>query len=194
MNNMQHDTDAFELKRMMRQEAHELAFEFQVKGQRRFMDKRDALVQEYKVTNNRVHNDRMDKLNINTKIVISQKQNETRLKKLTVRSEQLQRVRGDIKNRIMTDLAADTDLYRETVKNMIVQGMIRLIENEVELKVREGEQELINGMLDECSEQYAEIMLRETLKVYECKLNVCETVFLKKEEGSEYGGVMMYAH
>ena len=31
-----HDSDAFELKRMMRQEAHEKAFEIQVQGQRDF--------------------------------------------------------------------------------------------------------------------------------------------------------------
>lgn len=136
----------------------------------------------------------MEKLNIDAKIVYSQKQNETRLKKLTVRSQQLERVRGDIKERIKTDLAPDTDKYRDTVKDMIVQGMIRLIEEEVELKVREGEQDLINGMLEECQESYASIMKEATLNDYECKLSVNENVFLKEEEGAEYGGVMMYAH
>jgi uncharacterized protein YkuJ len=40
-----HDSDAFELKRMMRQEAHEKAFEIQVQGQREFESERDKLVQ-----------------------------------------------------------------------------------------------------------------------------------------------------
>ena len=121
-----------------------------MQGQRDFETKCATLVREHKVVNNRQHNEKMDKLNVNSKIVFSQKHNETRLKKLTVRSAQLEKVRGDIKDRIKTELAPDTDKYRETVKNMIVQGMIRLIEDTIELKVREGEQDLINGMLAEC--------------------------------------------
>ncbi len=179
---------------MMRQEAYEQAFEYQVLGQRLFEDKRDTLVREHKAKNTREHNEKMDKLNIDSKIVFSQKYNETRLKKLTVRSQQLERVRGDIKDRIKTELAPDTDKYRETVKSMIVQGMIRLIEEKIELKVREGEQDLIKGMLEECQEQYATIMKEATLKEYTCELSVSETVFLKPEEGAEYGGVIMYAH
>jgi hypothetical protein len=45
----QHDTDAFELKRMMRQEAHEKAFEFHVLGQREFEAERDQLVNKGKL-------------------------------------------------------------------------------------------------------------------------------------------------
>ncbi len=40
------ETDAFELKRMMRQEAHEKAFEIQVMAQRLFEKEKDKIVQE----------------------------------------------------------------------------------------------------------------------------------------------------
>ena len=40
------DTDAFELKRMMRQEAHEKSFEIQVMGQRLFEKEMDNIVKE----------------------------------------------------------------------------------------------------------------------------------------------------
>ena len=39
------ETDSFELKRMMRQEAHEKAFEIQVMGQRLFEKEKDKIVQ-----------------------------------------------------------------------------------------------------------------------------------------------------
>ena len=38
------DADAFELKRMMRQQAHEKAFEIQVMAQRTFEIKRDQII------------------------------------------------------------------------------------------------------------------------------------------------------
>ena len=40
------ETDAFELKRMMRQEAHEKAYEIQVMAQRLFEKEKDKIVQE----------------------------------------------------------------------------------------------------------------------------------------------------
>lgn len=40
------DTDAFELKRMMRQEAHEKAFEVKVMGQRLFEKEKSKIVKE----------------------------------------------------------------------------------------------------------------------------------------------------
>ena len=40
------ESDAFELKRMMRQDAHEKAFETQVLGQRIFEREKDKLVKE----------------------------------------------------------------------------------------------------------------------------------------------------
>ena len=40
------DTDAFELKRMMRQEAHEKAFEVKVMGQRLFEKEKIKIVKE----------------------------------------------------------------------------------------------------------------------------------------------------
>jgi hypothetical protein len=39
------ETDAFELKRMMRQEAHEKAFEIEVQTQRLYEKERDKLIQ-----------------------------------------------------------------------------------------------------------------------------------------------------
>ena len=40
--------------------------------------------------------------------------------------------------------------------------MIKLLEPNLELKVREEEVDLIKGMLGECESQYSEIMMNET--------------------------------
>ena len=40
------DSDAFQLKRMMRQDAHEKAFEMQVLGQRAYEEQRDKTIAE----------------------------------------------------------------------------------------------------------------------------------------------------
>ena len=80
------------------------------------------------------------------------------------------------------------------MKQLIIQGMIRLLEPEVEIKVREGEQDMINGLLEECESQYSARMMEETEREYTTKLTVREDRFMTEEEGAEFGGVVMYAH
>ena len=57
---------------------------------------------------------------------------------------------------------------------MRVQGMIKLLEDQVELKVRKNETDLVQGLLAECEREYAEIMLRETTREYSCTLSVVD--------------------
>ena len=72
--------------------------------------------------------------------------------------------------------------------------MIKLLEENVELKVREDEVDLVKGMLSECETLYSEIMLRETKREYLTTLTVMEDLFLKEEEGGKGGGILLYAH
>ena len=72
--------------------------------------------------------------------------------------------------------------------------MIKLMEDEIELQVREDEVPLASGLLRECQEEYAQIMLQETKRNYSCTLAVREDKYLTKEQGGECGGVILYAH
>ena len=44
--------------------------------------------------------------------------------------------------------------------------MIKLLEEEVELKAREDEQDLVSGLLEECQDRYTEVMKEETGRDY----------------------------
>ena len=46
--------------------------------------------------------------------------------------------------------------------------MIKLLEENLELMVREDEVALVEGMLDECSQEFTDIMKRETTRDYSC--------------------------
>jgi len=52
--------------------------------------------------------------------------------------------------------------------------MIKLLEEEVEIKAREEEVDLVKGMLNECQSRYSEIMMEETKREYSCTLSVLE--------------------
>ena len=71
--------------------------------------------------------------------------------------------------------------------------MIKLLEDNLELMVREDEVDLVNGMLDECQDEYSELMKRETTRDYATVLTVREDRFLNAENGGRCGGVILYA-
>ena len=72
--------------------------------------------------------------------------------------------------------------------------MIKLLEDELELKVREQEVSMVQGILSECEAEYTDIMKRETTRDYACSLSVMEDQFLTAENGGRCGGVILYAH
>lgn len=72
--------------------------------------------------------------------------------------------------------------------------MIKLLEDNLEIKVREDEVSMVKRMLESCQDEYEEIMLRETTREYSCQLTVIEDAFLTMENGGRCGGVILYAH
>jgi vacuolar-type H+-ATPase subunit E/Vma4 len=72
--------------------------------------------------------------------------------------------------------------------------MIKLLEENLEIKVRRDEVSLAKGMLSECESLFTETMKNETGRDYACKLTVCDDIFLEDREGGACGGVFLLAH
>ena len=179
---------------MMRQDAHEKAFEMQVLGQRAYEEQRDKTIAEGEKKLKREFESKLDDQRIKQKIEVSQLTNQTRLDKMKHRNECMENLRSSAMERLVNDYGAANPQYIETLKNLIVQGMIKLLEEEVELKVREDEVDVVNGLLEECEAKYAEIMLEETKREYTTKLSVMEDKYLRDDEGGKSGGILLYAH
>ncbi len=136
----------------------------------------------------------MDNLTINQKIAASAKTNETRIKRMVCRNDHLDLLKADTKARIISELSGTSKKYEETIKQLIIQGMIRMLEDEVEIKVRKGEQDMISKMLPACEEQFSKHMKQQTGRdTYKTKLTIIKDKFLTVEEGSEFGGVILYS-
>jgi hypothetical protein len=72
--------------------------------------------------------------------------------------------------------------------------MIRLLEENVEVKVRKGEQDMIQKMFKSCETEFSAHMKKETGRDYTTKLTIMPEKFLTEEEGSEFGGIILFAH
>lgn len=72
--------------------------------------------------------------------------------------------------------------------------MIRLLEENVEIKVRKGEEDMIKKMFPSCEKEFKDHMKKETGRDYDTKLTIMPEKFLTVEEGSEFGGILLLAH
>ena len=116
------ETDAFELKRMMRQEAHEKAFEIQVMAQRLYEQEKDKIVQAGLHTMNEDFDKKLQKLTQNLNIERSTKVNEARLKKMKERNDCVERVKEETRDHMLRSIVNPTNLtYRAAIKNLIIQ-------------------------------------------------------------------------
>merc|ERR1712032_1227236 len=134
----------------------------QVLGQRAYEESRDKTIDEGEKKLKREFEAKLEDQRIKQKIEVSQLTNQTRLDKMKRRNECMENLRVSARWRLQNDFKKDNPQYVNTLKNLVIQGMIKLLEEEVELKVREEEVDMVKGMIDECQTKYSEIMLEET--------------------------------
>jgi V-type H+-transporting ATPase subunit E len=119
------ETDAFELKRMMRQEAHEKSYEIQVMAQRLFEKEKDKIVQQGLETMNEEYDKKIMNLTMNLNIERSTKINQTRILRMTERNKCIDRVKEETKEQMLKTIVNPTNyMYKNAMKNLIIQVSI----------------------------------------------------------------------
>ena len=187
-------TDSFELKRFMIQEAHEKAFEIKVTCQRMFEKEKANIVKtgKKKVDDN-ILKSRID-LTTELNIKRSTQVNKSRMKKMNERDKLLKQLVKEALVKIEENLAQpENEEYREVLKKLIMQGLIKLLEKKVLIKCREKDVDLINGIIEEVKEEFIELMQKETgSDEYTVEIEVIEDNFIKENTAAgKCGGLVM---
>ena len=99
------DSDAFELKRMMRQEAHEKCFEIQVQGQRLFEAEKDKIVKEGIEYLDSKHENKLNNLKMSLNINKSKRVNETRVHRMKARNACIEKIKQTAKQHLIDNVA-----------------------------------------------------------------------------------------
>ena len=187
-------TDSFELKRFMIQEAHEKAFEIKVTSQRLFEKEKKNIVKEgIKRVDENVDKSRRElqtELNINR----STKVNKSRMKKMNARNDLMKNLVQETLTYLEEEFAnPESDEYREVIKKLIMQGLIKLLEPKVLIKCREKDLDMINGLIEEVQNEYAELMQAETERdEYTVEIHVIEDNFIKEDTpAGKCGGIVL---
>ena len=85
----------------------------------------------------------------------------------------------------MVEKIKDKGLYKELLKNLLVQGLIKLMEAEVTVQCRKSDVDLVKGQIEPAIKEYKAIMQRE-VEAFKGKDLPCKVLIDEKKSLPEY--------
>eukprot|EP00355_Strombidium_rassoulzadegani_P009349 CAMPEP_0168622510 /NCGR_PEP_ID=MMETSP0449_2-20121227/8310_1 /TAXON_ID=1082188 /ORGANISM="Strombidium rassoulzadegani, Strain ras09" /LENGTH=145 /DNA_ID=CAMNT_0008663789 /DNA_START=61 /DNA_END=498 /DNA_ORIENTATION=+ len=140
---------SFEMERMLRQNAHEKAFEIQVLAQRMFEKQKNKMVIDGRKVLKHDQDERINQLNQDLNIKKSKKINAARLRKMEERDKCLKDIKTIMLGKLVEERENNRDRYLETIKNLILQSMIKLLEPSLLIMCREEDKDDIEAMIED---------------------------------------------
>lgn len=137
------------------------------------------------------------------KIEKSKNQNKERIHRMRRTNELVESLQAEAGVQMAQRLANNEGEYSELLKNLLVQGLIKLIEPKVTLRCRQSDVNILSGVIDDAVAQYKESMLSQVVALegkddIPCVVTVDDKNFLPELNTSDptnscLGGFVMYA-
>ncbi|WFD43355.1 V-ATPase V1 sector subunit E [Malassezia psittaci] len=184
-NAMNDDEVNTELKKMVefiRQEAQEKAREIQVKADEEFAIEKAKIVQQESANLDAQFDKKKKQVEVQQKIAKSNQSNKARLEVLKLREEHLDGLFEKSKSQL-AQLSKDANKYKKLMEDLLLQGLLELIESSVEVTTRSGDVQLVQDVTESATKRYKELTGRTT------KVNVKEG--LSKDST---GGLILTGH
>lgn len=97
--------------------------------------------------------------------------NRSRIEKILARQDKIQKI-ADISKGQVVDEMKDEKKKTLFVTNLIVQGLLMLLEDEVEVRCRACDEKLVTSCLDAAAKKYAEVVKTEANLTKTCKVTL----------------------
>lgn len=144
-----------QMVRFIRQEAEEKANEISVSAEEEFNIEKLQLVEAEKRKIRQEYERKEKQVEVRRKIEYSMQLNASRIKVLQAQDDLVNSMK-DAAAKELLDVAGHHHTYGHLLKDLIVQGLVRLKEPAVLLRCREEDLELVDAILDNAKHEYAE--------------------------------------
>jgi len=173
----------------IKQEAREKADEISMKADEEFQIEKGRLLNPEIFRIKQDYDKKFKQLQVEQRIEYSKRVNEGRLQVLKER-EKLMKQTQDKTFEKLGDLKKDPKAYEKLMRNLIIQGLIRMDEKTVEIQVIKEDLNVAKAVFEGATRDYISIMKKETGRVVTPEVKMDETDFLPSEL---VGGVMLKA-
>ncbi|XP_042511455.1 V-type proton ATPase subunit E2-like isoform X2 [Macadamia integrifolia] len=161
-----------QMVRFIRQEAEEKANEISVSSEEEFNIEKLQLVEAEKRKIRQEYERKTKQVEVRKKIEYSMQLNASRIKVLQAQDDVVNSMKESASKQLLR-VSTDKKTYSKLLKDLIVQSLLRLKEPSVLLRCREADRKLVESVIDEAKQQYA-----EKAKVHSPKVTIDNRVFL----------------
>jgi V-type H+-transporting ATPase subunit E len=112
--------------------------------------------------------------------------NRSRLEKIKARQEVLGKVQEDVTGKLLQELKSEPK-HKKLTTDLITQGLLMLLEDEVAIKCRECDQRLVTGCLNDAAAEYTKVIKAQTGVTKSVKLIIDKSGFLPPPPGQSAG-------
>lgn len=103
------------------------------------------------------------------------------------RNDLMEKLAEDSLHKINGFAKPDNPKYKDLVKQLILQGMVKLLEPQCFVRVRKIDVDFVKTLFKDLQQEYSQIMKRETGEDYNCTLEIDEKIYLD----NPCGGVLL---
>ncbi|XP_041995061.1 V-type proton ATPase subunit E-like [Salvia splendens] len=180
-----------QMVRFIRQEAEEKANEISVSAEEEFNIEKLQLVEAEKKKIRQEYERKEKQVEVRKKIEYSMQLNASRIKVLQAQDDLVNSMKDNASKELLS-VSSNQNNYKNLLKNLIVQSLLRLKEPSVLLRCRKEDVGLVESVLDSAKDEYA-----EKAEVHQPEI-VVDKIYLppapsKKNEHDRYcsGGVVL---
>jgi len=178
MANMGQDDASAQIQQMMNfilNEAKDKAEELNAKGMEEFSIEKFRLVNQQKDKIRQEFSRKTKQVETQCAIARSLAINKSRLEKIKARQESLGKISDDVKTQLAGKCTA------EMTTNLIVQGLLMLLEDSVTIRCRKEDVQMVQGCLKNATDKYSQVIQKETQTTKQCKVSLDSTQVLPSD-------------
>jgi len=185
-----------QMKDFILTEAREKAGDITKKGEEEFSIEVYRLITEQKEKVRQTYERKTKQIETQYAIAKSMAINKQRLEKIKARQEVMERVSNDAVVELQKEMQK-ADASKKFITQLILQGLLMLLENEVTIRCRQSDIALVQGCTKDASDQYAKLIKTETGATKACNLTIDNASYLPpapvpgKDGPSCLGGIVL---
>ncbi|KAL1324201.1 V-type proton ATPase subunit E2-like [Arachis ipaensis] len=143
--------------KFIRQEAEEKANEISVTAEEEFNIEKLQLLEAEKKKIKQEYERKSKQIDVRRKIEYSMQLNASRIKVLQAQDDTVNAMK-EASRKALSRLANDKKVYRKLLRDLILQGLVRMREPSVIIRCRESDKKLIESLIEECKKDYMDKM------------------------------------
>lgn len=175
-----------QMKQFILSEAKDKAEEISARTLQEFSVEKQKYVNECKEKIRQEYVKKMRQIEMEKAIARSSAINKSRLEKIRCRQEIISKIQEDAKVKLVKDLE-NADKQKEFITNLIVQGLLMLLESSVKIRCRASDDSIVRTCLESASKEYSRVVKEETGATKEVTLSLDEENKLPPAPSGDHG-------